>query len=250
MKDYYKILGVPENASQEEIKRAFRRLALQYHPDRNPGREREAEAKFKEINEAYAVLGDEVRRREYDAMRKGAFIGARRPEFEYTTEEIFRTFFAQSPIFAEIYRFFTEMGLRYDWDFLDRVFFNGRGYVFEIFAYPHRVGMRRYEFKGKERAKRQGFWARLKDSIMRKISAFRDQNIDIFQTIELTAQEAAQGSEKIIYLNQEGRTRKILARIPPGVVDGNRVRLRGLGRTRGDRRGDLYLVVKIKEGRK
>jgi len=68
MKDYYRILGVEQNASPEEIKRAFRRLALKFHPDRNPENPELAEEKFKEINEAYSVLGDESRRREYDRL--------------------------------------------------------------------------------------------------------------------------------------------------------------------------------------
>lgn len=65
MKDYYKILGVPENASPEEIKKAYHRLAYKYHPDRAGG----DEAKFKEINEAYQTLSDPERRRQYDAQR-------------------------------------------------------------------------------------------------------------------------------------------------------------------------------------
>ncbi|HPH95301.1 MAG TPA: J domain-containing protein [Anaerolineaceae bacterium] len=66
-KDYYKILGVPQNASDAEIKRAYRKLAMTYHPDRNPG-DRAAEEKFKEINEAYQVLGDAERRSRYDQL--------------------------------------------------------------------------------------------------------------------------------------------------------------------------------------
>jgi molecular chaperone DnaJ len=67
-KDYYQILNVSQGASTQDIKKAFRRLALQYHPDRNTENVREATEKFKEINEAYEVLGDEQRRWQYDRL--------------------------------------------------------------------------------------------------------------------------------------------------------------------------------------
>ena len=66
-KDYYKILGVSRNASQEEIKQAYRKLALKWHPDRNPDNRKEAEERFKEISEAYEVLSDPEKRKIYDA---------------------------------------------------------------------------------------------------------------------------------------------------------------------------------------
>jgi molecular chaperone DnaJ len=69
-RDYYEVLGVPRDASTEEIKRAFRRLAMKYHPDRN--RSPDAEARFKEINEAYAVLSDPEKRAQYDRGLLGA----------------------------------------------------------------------------------------------------------------------------------------------------------------------------------
>ena len=65
-KDYYAILGVPRNATPEEIKEAYRRLAKEYHPDKNPSPE--AEERFKLINEAYQVLSDPAKRAEYDAL--------------------------------------------------------------------------------------------------------------------------------------------------------------------------------------
>ena len=68
LKDYYQILNVSQDASAEDIKKAFRRLALQHHPDRNPENTEEAGEKFKEINEAYEVLGDERRRWQYDRL--------------------------------------------------------------------------------------------------------------------------------------------------------------------------------------
>ena len=71
MKNHYQTLGIAENASPEEIKKKFRKLALQFHPDRNPGAE--AERKFKEINEAYAVLSDSSQRQKYDSQRRNPF---------------------------------------------------------------------------------------------------------------------------------------------------------------------------------
>jgi molecular chaperone DnaJ len=73
-KKYYEILGVPEGASTEEIRKAFRRLAKKYHPDVNPG-DKASEARFKEANEAHEVLSDRKKREEYDAIRRGAFAG-------------------------------------------------------------------------------------------------------------------------------------------------------------------------------
>lgn len=73
-KDYYKILGVAETAKEDEMKSAYRKLALKFHPDKNPGN-KSAEEKFKEISEAYYVLSDKKRREEYDMVRKGGFGG-------------------------------------------------------------------------------------------------------------------------------------------------------------------------------
>ena len=84
-RDYYHVLGVNKNASDEEIKRAFRKLAMKYHPDKNPNR-KEAEERFKEINEAYAVLSDKEKRKQYDTF------GAEGFRQRYTQEDIFRGF--------------------------------------------------------------------------------------------------------------------------------------------------------------
>jgi curved DNA-binding protein len=84
-KDYYDILGVNKKANDEEIKRAYRKMAMKYHPDRNPNK-KEAEERFKEINEAYAVLSDKEKRKQYDTF------GAEGFRQRFTQEDIFRGF--------------------------------------------------------------------------------------------------------------------------------------------------------------
>ncbi|MEM4190028.1 MAG: DnaJ domain-containing protein [Candidatus Caldarchaeum sp.] len=94
-KDYYEILGVPRNATKEEIKRAYRRLALQYHPDRN--KSPDAEEKFKQISEAYAVLVDDEKRRLYDMYGKAGVSKT------YSTEDLFRsTWFDFDELFRDL----------------------------------------------------------------------------------------------------------------------------------------------------
>ena len=84
-KDYYKTLGVEKKASEEEIKKAYRKLAMKYHPDRNKG-DKKAEEKFKEISEAYAVLSDKEKRKQYDTFGSSGF------QQRYSQEDIFRGF--------------------------------------------------------------------------------------------------------------------------------------------------------------
>ncbi|NPA43695.1 MAG: DnaJ domain-containing protein [Chlorobi bacterium] len=98
-KDYYAILGVPRNATQEEIKRAYRKLAIKYHPDRNPG-DKEAEEKFKEAAEAYEVLGDPEKRARYDRLGDAAFTGGGGPHHYEDIQDIFRHF---GDIFNDIF---------------------------------------------------------------------------------------------------------------------------------------------------
>jgi len=99
-KDYYQTLGVPRNATQEEIKKAFRRLAVKYHPDRNPD-DHEAEEKFKDIGEAYQVLSDPEKRRIYDAYGHEGLRGAGYQGFT-SFDDLFTSF---SDLFEEIFGF-------------------------------------------------------------------------------------------------------------------------------------------------
>src|SRR6478736_867194 len=81
-RDYYQVLGVPASATQDEIKKAYRKLAAKHHPDKNPG-DKKADERFKEISEAHNVLGDATKRKQYDEMRRlgafGGFGGGARP---------------------------------------------------------------------------------------------------------------------------------------------------------------------------
>ncbi|GFP28953.1 DnaJ domain-containing protein, partial [Candidatus Hakubella thermalkaliphila] len=101
-KDYYKILGVDKNASQEEIKKAYRKLAQKYHPDVNPNN-KSAEEKFKEVSEAYSVLGDEEKRKQYDNRLRYFGEGAQRGfGYEYRPFD-----FSDPGNFRDLFDFFT-----------------------------------------------------------------------------------------------------------------------------------------------
>lgn len=110
LKDYYRVLGVDRGASQEEIKRAFRRLALRYHPDHNPAAQKQAEERFKEINEAYQVLSDEGRRRQYDYLISWS---EQRPRI-FVVEDIISRSSASRDILEELLRELAALGVSFD----------------------------------------------------------------------------------------------------------------------------------------
>jgi curved DNA-binding protein len=206
-KDYYKILGVEKNATEKQIKSAFRKLARECHPDLNPNDPR-AEARFKDINEAYEVLSDAEKRAKYDQLgadwqrwqRSGgrpgdydwsrwasAGPGGQRVHVQYGTPEDFADLFGEGSPFSD---FFTSI-------------FGGMG--------------------GQAARPRQGR--------------------DLEHEVEISLSEAYHGTTRI--LSRDGR--RLEVRIPPGARTGARVRVRGEGQSGsgGGTSGDLYLRIRV-----
>ena len=265
MKDYYQTLGVPDNASQEEIKRAFRKLAFKHHPDTNPGNEKQAEEKFKEINEAYGVLGDKDKRQQYDFFRRGQFAGvgygAGYQGFQYSQQDIFRGIFSNRAMFDELNRMFGQAGLRFDQDFLNRVFFEGSGPIFPFFTSPG-ASQRAYQqhhspasvsiYKPSliERLLTRAA-VKIGKYALRKLFGFQyealpKQSLDQHIELEISSAEASAGCEKGITYKRGNKTKKLMVKIPSGVKAGTKIRLKGTGMIEDKKSGDLYLHIKVK----
>ncbi len=140
-KEYYEILGLKTDATAEEIRKAYRKLALHYHPDRNRG-DATAEERFKAISEAYGVLTDPEKRRLYDlsrAARTDTRGEAQAEPWAYSSqEEILKDLLRNreaAAIFQELTREFQRMGFRFDDGFVRHLFFGGRGVVFGGFFF-------------------------------------------------------------------------------------------------------------------
>jgi len=265
-KDYYQILGINKDAGLEQIKAAYRKLALEYHPDRNKENP-EAAQKMKEINEAYAVLSDPQKRKEYDALWEnyGSYASQRFRE-SYSEEDIFRgsdidQIFEQMARafgfrnFEEIFKEF--YGSRYQTFEFRRPGFVGRGFVY--YGFRPRGGD--YIRRGEEIPRsRQGLYFPTSPSggIMNRLFKhsvekafgiqFPERGRDLYDFITLTPEQAQEG-DLIEYSGHKwGRTEKIMVKAPPGIKNGQRIRLKGMGLEGkgGAENGDLYLEVKIR----
>ncbi len=241
MKDYYQILGVPDNASPAEIKKAFRKLAFKYHPDTNPGNEQKAAERFKEINEAYGVLGDENRRRQYDLAGKGQFAGA-----GYSQQDIFRQTFSNRAMYEDLERMFAQAGLRFDADFLNNMFFGGRGFAYQAYPYNATVSTHKPSWLERQLSKAAAKMSRFALKRLIGVDLEPPQMLDRHIEIEIPREEAEGGGEREVKYKRNGRQKKPPVKIPAGIKSGTKIRLRGMGAQKGKRSGDLYLHVRIK----
>ncbi|MGH7268370.1 MAG: DnaJ domain-containing protein [Candidatus Rokuibacteriota bacterium] len=266
--DYYGVLGLRAEAAGDEIRKAYRRLALQWHPDRNPGN-LHAEERFREISEAYAVLIDPAKRRDYDrARRAGAPYASR-----HTREDLFRDLFADpsaSAVFEELAREFERRGMRVDRHHFRQTLFGGRavvtGGVFIVTPLTPVLALFRLA-----RAALRGP-ARLPSSTPEAPSLARPREIaervaravrwllevpagpapparhgdDLTIPLRLTRAEAQRGGRKRLTLDWDGARHEVLVTVPPGLRPGARLRLRGKGRASpGCPPGDIYLAVQV-----
>ena len=211
-KDYYATLGVAKSATEKDIKQAFRKMARKYHPDVNPG-DKSSEARFKEINEAYEVIGDPEKRRKYDelgsnwnmyeqAQRSGAGAGGQ-GNYRTMTQDEMRDLFGNEDPFSDFFH----------------AFFSGSGEP-EMRGRGGRAGTRA------PRAR---------------------PGRDLEHPIDLSLDDAYKGTTRRLALQHDGSARNVDVRIPAGVADGSRVRVQGEGEqgSGGASSGDLYLRVHI-----
>lgn len=237
-KDFYQILGVGKDASQEEVKKAYRKLAMKYHPDRNPGKEKEANEKFKEINEAYEVLGDPEKRKQYDMF---GTVG---------TGDIWGSPFTRSG-FEEVMRDFGRGGLGFDSlkDIFDGFEFSNRpgGVEFRTNrpggeTFYGQVPLRDMlgAFFGAKPGGRRKYAAR---SSNRTAERRAKKGNDIHEYLTIRSEKAKRGI-KMEYKRGRG---KIQVTIPPGVKTGQRIKYRGARLRLDGQPGDLYIHMEVKD---
>ncbi len=223
-KDYYEILGISPQADNKQIKKAYQTLAKKYHPDKNPGN-KEAEEKFKEINEAYHAIADPAKRQKYDDLRtnyeqwqkrggNGSFDWSAWQGTPGGTGTYTRTMTPEefSEMFSEGGFSFGSFGGGFS-DFFSTIFGMGNNCESEPSHYH--------------------------SEITRQPRAGRD----IEGEITISLEEAYHGTKKRMDIGD----RRIEATIPKGIKDGNKIRLSGQGQpgTRGSKPGDLLLTVKV-----
>jgi DnaJ-class molecular chaperone len=260
-KDYYQILEVEKEVSPQKIKEAYRRLAFQYHPDRNTcppaGREENplAVEKMKEINEAYAVLSDPKKRSDYDTFHEqyGPY-GYDRFKQRYSEQDIFRG--------SDINQIFEEMARTFGFRSFEEVFRESYGQGVNTFEFQRPgVSGKGFIFFGPGFGKNKqqgipvsseifpGFLGKIIQYLLKKTFGMREpqRGKDLGDVIYLDPRQALEGA-KGKYLHRK-RSKELIVTVPPGMKEGQKIRLKGMGAPGKDsgESGDLYLKVKIKK---
>ena len=211
-KNYYDVLGVNRNASSKDIKKAYRKLARQYHPDVNPG-DKASEDRFKEINEAYEVLNDEDKRAQYDRL------GSQYQQWQQMGGQ-------GSVPWEDLMRQAGGGNVRYDFGNMGGMGGSTGGFS-DFFEMLFGAGL----------GGRPGSRTRASGPAMK--------GRDVEHEVSITLEEAYSGTTRI--LNRPGE--RLTVRIPPGAKTGTKVRLSGKGESspRGGQPGDVYLKVKVED---
>ena len=271
-KDYYKILNITESATQEDIKKSFRKLALELHPDHNPD-DPGSEEKFKDVTEAYGVLSDLQKKQEYDRFRADHFAGRSSSRFQYSQEDIFSSMFQgknASDIFEELNREFSRSGFRSGNNFFQNVFFGGAaggiGRVLRMIPGPiGRIGMgikiaqivgtsiyALHKMKkakdaanpNKQQEQKNPLVSNLK-GMFGKPQSDEKSPLDMSFAISIPATEALNGTRKKISYRVNGTTEQLMVRIPPKFPSGGKLRIRNKGHIQNEERGNLILSVNV-----
>jgi curved DNA-binding protein len=214
--DYYKILGVDKTATKDDLKKAYRKLALKYHPDRTKG-DKKAEEKFKQANEAYAVLSDPEKRHQYDTYGSDTF------QQRYTQEDIFRN--------ADLSSILREFGFNAGGFSQAKGRARGGSPFESFFSQSGNAG-------GGNPFQSQGFGGQRAQAV---------KGEDATLELGITLAEVMGGSEKTIALGRGAGADKVSVKIPPGIEAGKKLRVTGKGQAsaHGGPAGDLYLLINI-----
>jgi curved DNA-binding protein len=210
-KDYYKILGVKQGASTDEIKKSYRKLAKEFHPDSAKGDRKKAEERFKEISEAYEVLGDAEKRKKYDEMLEQIKNGGFNPSQ-------FSGFGGMGGDGVYTYTWSSGGDDAYGFSDFFNMFFGSMGGMDDFGGFKTR--------SSSARGRRAGF-----------------DGSDIEDEIKIGLVEAFRGTSRTLRIG----SRTIDVKIPAGIMDGERIKVAGQGSSgfNGGKNGDLYLVIRI-----
>lgn len=263
MKDYYQILGVTQNCTNEELRSSYRKLAMMYHPDRNAD-DPSAEERFKEIAEAYGVLTDPIKRNEYNSCRASgtSYNGEGGEGFSYSQEDILNDLFKDprfQQMFAGLLSQFQRSGFRHSSHFIRKSFFGGKGGIFlsGIFlvgslAAPLLGGAARKGLSGKSSILKSlgGKVGTLlgsgKATSSPASTTQHREDLDVTYHTPLSEVELQNGKTIQILVYAENGEQTLKVNIPPGSKDGQRLRIPGKGRPGPLGRGDLFLRLEQK----